>query len=218
MKLLQSILCCVVCLLIFESRGTAQYVSTSEFYFNIDWTSADDDYESSGGGYVKLTLHGGSGTTHFLVRVVDNGNTTVSTINVGPFGEVDETFTVSKNGATIEVQVLLTTICIITVGPPNSDDAYCVGASDATGVWVYCSSSRIAQIPDHEDHRIHHHLSTAGFDTTIKMIPKADGHRFYKITFVTTDTFFGNHLLIDEQVVLGPDWVTIYDYWVDAPE
>ena len=50
------------------------------------------------------------------------------------------------------------------------------------------------------------------------MIPKADGHRFYKHTFVYTNTFFGNYLLIDEQEQLGPDWVTASDYWVDAPE
>jgi hypothetical protein len=206
-----------VCISLSDSECQAQSVHGNEKYFNIDWTTAGNDYESSGGGYMVLEFTGSNtGTTIFSVSVVDNGNTTTSTISLAPMGTSSQTYSVSKHGATITVNILTTTIGIFSIGEPSTDDQYCVGASDANGVDAYFSTQRIAQIPDDLNHNIHHHCFTAPFDSTVKMIPKADGHMYYSNVYITANTTSGNYLLIDEQFTL-PNWDTVSDYWVDAP-
>lgn len=218
MKFLRLIACSFgICLTFLAPVCLAQSVSSTELYYNLDSTSAGEDYETSGGGYLVLKFSGANiGSTAFSVIVTDNGNSTVSTISVGQQGTSIQTFAVSKHGATITVSTIPTTIGVFTVGAPSVDSSYCVGASDASGVEAYFSSQRVPSTPDDPNHKIHHYCHTAPFFNTVKMIPNADGHIFYTTTYITTTTSSGNNLVVDEQFS-APTWNAASEYWVDAP-
>lgn len=193
----------------------AQNVTEVETYFNIDWTSAGNDYESSGGGYITLKSTGGANTTNFTVQVIDEVISTTS-VNVVAQGTSTQTYLVTKSGATITVSLITGQIASFSVGAPTVTCKSCFGSSDASGVQAFVSSCCVEQYPDDTNHVIRHHLFTAPSDQTIKEIPKADGHYFLSNTYIFVNTLGGNYLKVDEQYQL-PNWNTICDFWLDAP-
>jgi hypothetical protein len=209
------------------SRVHAQSTDLVEYYYNINWEpDGAGDYTASGGGHLELKLNAHpTNTTTFIVQVQDFGNNQLTSfpVSVAANQKSDQTISIPTHGAEVSVLVGSGIISQFYIGPPPCDAAYVAGAAEWANpgdseLSTVFSSMRMQQFPDNGDLVIHHHIQTVG-TTTVKWIPKADGHMYFKYGGFeglrgSPEWFPTWNLKIDLQTSL-PNWDTIREFFVE---
>ncbi len=188
---------CVIASAFLGEKAFGQSVVQFEHYYNLDLSPDPNnpgDYitDSSSGGYLKLRFTGHPTTTKlFAVQATDlnTNSTTTSFISVAANSTNEQTFGVGPNGTHFVVELELNPIAIYNIASPPVSYTYAVGSTSSQPFPQAPSLSTLFESMEPSgngtddpnvnfDHRI---LGGPGRTQTVKYIPNAQGHTFFRL-------------------------------------